>query len=102
MEVSERLYYVSLLASIEAQLSNNRFVDMVAETATNEQQNGLLIDFNGSLMSKHELFSCDPHSLKIILYYDDLEITNERTRRKHKLAMLYYQLVIYTHSTVLN
>jgi len=43
-------------------------------------------------MSEHELFSCDPHSLKIILYYDDLEITNERTRQKQKLAMFYYQL----------
>ena len=44
------------------------------------------------MVNEHELFSVDPHSLKIILYYDDLEITNEKTRRKHKLAMFYYQL----------
>jgi len=95
VEVPERFYYVSLLASIEAQLNNRLILDMVAEPATNQMQNGrrLLCDFNdGSLMSEHELFSCDPRSLKIILYYDDLEITNERTRRKHKLAMFYYQL----------
>ena len=93
LEVPERFYYVSLLASIEAQLRNRRILDMVAERDTNKQQNGLLCDFNdGSLMTEHELFSCDPQSLKIILYYDDFEVTNERTRRKHKLAMFYYQL----------
>lgn len=93
VEVPERFYYVSLLASIEAQLRNRRILDMVAERDTNKQQNGLLCDFNdGSLMTEHELFSCDPQSLKIILYYDDFEVTNERTRRKHKLAMFYYQL----------
>ena len=93
VEVPERFYYVSLLASIEAQLCNRRILDMVAERDTNKQQNGLLCDFNdGSLMSEHELFSCDPQSLKIILYYDDFEVTNERTRWKHKMAMFYYQL----------
>ena len=34
----------------------------------------------------------DPQSLKIILYYDDVEVTNEHTKRKHKLAMFYFQL----------
>lgn len=43
-------------------------------------------------MSEHELFSYDPQSLKIILYYDDFEVTNEITRRKHKLKPFYYQL----------
>ena len=43
-------------------------------------------------MSEHELFSCHPQSLKIILYYDDFEVTNEITRRKHKLKLFYYQL----------
>ena len=92
-EVPEQFYCVSLLASIGAQLSNRLILDMVADPPTSQQQNALLCDFNnGSLISKHELFCCDPQSLKIILYYDDLEITNERTRRKHNLAMFYYQL----------
>lgn len=66
---------------------------MVADPPTSQQQNALLCDFsNGSLIGKHELLCCDPQSLKIILYYDDLEITNERTRRKHNLAMFYSQL----------
>lgn len=93
VEVPERFYYVPLLASIEAQLNNKLIFDMVAEPATSEVEHGLLCDFNhGSVIAEHELFSCDAQSLKIILYYDDLEITNERTRRKHKLAMFYYQL----------
>ena len=93
VEVPERFYYVSLLASIEAQLSNKLILDMVADPSSSQLENGLLCDFiDGSLVNEHELFSCDPQSLKVILYYDDLEITNERTRRKHKLAMFYYQL----------
>ncbi len=93
VKVPEKFYYVSLLASIEAQLSNSLILDMVAEPPMIQLENGLLCDFiDGSLINEHELFSCDPKSLKIILYYDDLEITNDRTRRKHKLAMFYYQL----------
>lgn len=34
----------------------------------------------------------DPQSLKVVLYYDDVEITNQQTRRKHKLSMFYFQL----------
>ena len=53
----------------------------------------LMCDFsNGTLMQSHELFSLDPHSLKIILYYDDVEITNDQTKRKHKMSMFYFQL----------
>ena len=93
VQYPERFYYVSLLASIELQLNNQRILDMIADPHINRPGSGLLTDFtDGSLINEHELFSVDPHSLKISLYYDDLEITNEKTRRKHKLAMFYYQL----------
>ena len=86
VQYPERFYYVSLLASIELRLNNQRILDMIADPHINRPGSGLLTDFtDGSLIN-------DPHSLKISLYYDDLEITNEKTRRKHKLAMCYYQL----------
>lgn len=51
---------------------------MVADAVINHSGCGLLTDLtDGSLIDEHELFSVDPRSLKIILYYDDLEVTNE-------------------------
>ena len=75
-QYSERFYYVSLIASLEVLLNNRKILDMVAEPYISEPQ----------------LFSVDRQSLKIILYYDDLDITNEQTKRKHKLSLFYFQL----------
>jgi len=62
---------------------------MVAEPYVSESHSTLLIDFaDGTIVQQHKLFSFDHQSLKIILYYDDLEITNEQTKRKHKLSVL--------------
>ncbi|KAL9977563.1 hypothetical protein ACROYT_G014982 [Oculina patagonica] len=47
---------------------------------------------DGTVVQNHALYSTDPQSLKIILYYDDVEVTNEQTRRKHKLVMFYFKL----------
>lgn len=58
-----------------------------------ELGSSLLCDFNdGTIVQPDKLFTTVPQSLKIILYYDDVEITNEHTKRKHKLAMFYFQL----------
>lgn len=57
VDVPERFYYVSSLASIEAQLSNKLILDMVADPSSSQLENGLLCDFNdGSLVNEHELF----------------------------------------------
>lgn len=91
--IPERFYYVSLLASLEVLLNNQNILDMVAHPKVNKLGSSLLCDFNdGPVVQSHELFATDPQSLKIILYYDDVEIINEHTKRKHKLAMFYFQL----------
>lgn len=93
IQCSERFYYVSLIASLEVLLNNRKILDMVAEPRVSEPHSTLLIDFvDGTVVQQHELFSFDHQSLKIILYYDDLEITNEQTKRKHKLSLFYFQL----------
>ena len=93
VECPERFYYVSLLASLELMLSNQKILDMVANPKKEDLDSSLLCDFtDGSIIQTHGIFSIEPQSLKIILYYDDLEITNEQTKRKHKLAMFYFQL----------
>ena len=91
-EYPEKLYYVSLIASLEALLDIENVLNMVANPNP-PTDSSLMCDFsNGTLMQSHELFSLDPHSLKIILYYDDVEITNDQTKLKHKMSMFYFQL----------
>ena len=91
VEYPERYYYLSLIASLEVLLHNQKILDMVASPREQDLHSSLLCDFSdGTLVQDHELFSVDPQSLKIVLYYDDLEITNDRTKRKHKLSMFYY------------
>lgn len=66
---------------------------MVAQPKVSELSSSLMRDFkDGTVVQSHELFSTDPQSWKSVLYYDDVEITNEHTKRKHKLAMFYFQL----------
>lgn len=64
--IPERFYYVSL----EVLLNNGRILDMVAHPKVSEDGSSLLCDFNdGTVVQSHELFSVDPQSLKITLYY---------------------------------
>lgn len=94
-EHPEKFYYVSLLASLEILLNNQKILGMVADPKVSAPGSGLLSDvMDGTTVQTHELFSSDPQSLKIILYYDDVEITNEQTKRKHKMSMFYFQLAI--------
>lgn len=87
VECPERFYYVSLLASLELMLSNQKILDMVANPKKEGLDSSLLCDFtDGSILQTHGIFSIEPQSLKIILYYDDLEITNQQTNRKHKFV----------------
>lgn len=80
VEYPEKMYYLSLIASIEIQLNNQKMLQMVAEPINNQSSGPFLTDvIHGALISDYELFSCDPQSLKIVLYYDDVEITNEAT-----------------------
>ena len=87
------MFYISLTTSIEIQLNNQKILQMIAKPLNSNSSSAFLTDIiHGALVSDHKLFSCDPQSLKIILYYDDVEITNKNTKRKYKLAMFYYQL----------
>lgn len=59
------------------------------------QEVGLLQDYqDGEFVRTHPIFGQDPKSLKILLYYDDVEIVNPLGSKvkKHKLAMFYWSL----------
>lgn len=93
VEYEESYYYVSLLASLAALLSNRNIFDMVANQREPERHFSLLHDFsNGTVSQDHPFFSVDHKRLKIIFYYDDAELTNEQTKRKQKMSVFYFQL----------
>ena len=59
------------------------------------QVDGFRMDVcDGNMYKTHPLFSTDPRALQIILYTDDLEITNPlgTHTKKHKVQMLYFTL----------
>ena len=41
----------------------------------------------------HALFSTDDNALKLLIYYDDLNIANPVTKKIHPVGLFYYQLV---------
>lgn len=47
---------------------------------------------DGTLVHSHPLFSTDDRSLKILLYYDDVNVVNPLTNKMHKIGFFYYQL----------
>ena len=47
---------------------------------------------DGTFVQSHPLFSTDDRSLKILLYYDDVNVANPLTNKMHKIGFFYYQL----------
>ena len=60
----------------------------------------LISDFcDGEAFQSHPLFSTDPHALQILLFYDDLEVTNPlgSHTKVHKLGIQYFvNVCMYT------
>lgn len=66
---------------------------MLAKPRKVDVHSSLLCDFNnGSIVHNHKLFPVNPRSLKILFYFHDIEINNQQTRRKDKLAVFHFQL----------
>ncbi|XP_065893459.1 uncharacterized protein [Dysidea avara] len=91
VEVTETFQYVPLLPNLEKLLNNK---DIFQEIAKLHARNDHLIgDFcDAAFYQNHSLFSnCDGSlKLQLILYYDDVEITNPlgSQRGKHKLGKI--------------
>lgn len=65
-----------------------------SETNCKPANHGYLQDFNdGLFVSNHPLFSTDDHALKLLIYYDDMNVANPMTNKIHSLGLFYYQLV---------
>lgn len=87
--------YVPFLQSLRQLLLDSSVLEEVEHTSQRIHKNGMIEDFcDGSLFSKHPLFSTDPNALQIIGYYDELEVCNPLGphTKKHKLGIVFYTL----------
>ena len=95
LETDEAFYYVSILKTIDMLLSGSReILNMVNGGSTLPREEGVMEDFtDGTFVDAHPLFLVDDRSLKILSYYDDLNVVNPQTNKAHKIGLFHYQLV---------
>ena len=75
------------------QLSSEKILNMVRNGPEPSNNVKALNDFcEGTFLQSHELFANDDTALKILLYYDDMNLCNPLTNKIHKITLLYYQL----------
>ncbi|XP_031549051.1 uncharacterized protein LOC116286639 [Actinia tenebrosa] len=92
MEVEKDFYYVSILKTLQEQLQFKDILQMVfSNSASCLQNNEYLEDFDQGLLVKkmHPLFSYDDSALKLLIYYDDVNIVNPMTNKAHQLGFFY-------------
>ena len=91
--VEDYFYYIPLLQSLQVQLSSRRILEMVLKVPLLSTNANVLRDFcDGTFCQNHALFSNDDTALKLLLYYDDVNLCNPLTNKVHKITLFYYQL----------
>ena len=66
---------------------------MVYNSFLQPSNRNVMEDFSdGTFVRIHPLFAIDDRSLKILLYYDDVNVANPLTNKMHKIGFFYYQL----------
>lgn len=99
MQVEKVFYYIPILKTLQEQLKSKAILQMVfsqAKHITNSELDfeSYLVDFNdGLFVRSHPLFSIDDNALKLLIYYDDVNVANPLTNKVHSLGLFYYQLV---------
>ena len=81
VEVEDSFYYVPILQSLQQQLLSPRVFQMVmnAEVQPRQEDVTTLTDFScGRLFNEHPLFSNDERAIKLLLYYDDVNVCKDR------------------------
>jgi len=90
-EMPHCLYYIPVKETISALLQHTSFVEFLC-SPRNMQANDCFVNFNdGNVYKDHPLFSNDTQSLQVILYYDDVTVSNVIGSRTtlNKLAFFY-------------
>lgn len=86
-------YYIPFLRSLEIQLRSKSILAMVLNGPDTSQNENVLTNFcDGTVFQNHKLFSNDPAALQILLYFDNINLSNPLTNKVHKITLFYYQL----------
>ncbi|XP_020909444.1 uncharacterized protein LOC110247358 [Exaiptasia diaphana] len=93
VEIENSFYYVPLLQTLQLQLNSPELFDIILAGPIYSKDSEVLQDFcDGTFMNSHELFATDKCSIKILLYYDDVNVCNPLSNKNHKISAFYYQL----------
>lgn len=73
----EEFYYIPLIKTLQAQLLSKNIISMILDGPQSSQVANTFEDFpESSFVQDHELFSCDDSALRLLFYYDDVNINN--------------------------
>lgn len=95
LQVEKVFYYIPILKTLQEELRSKTVLKMVYSKNTQvlDDRTHSLQDFNdGFFVRNHELFSTDDNALKLLIYYDDVNIANPMTNKLHSIGLFYYQL----------
>uniref|UniRef100_A0A1X7TQV0 C2H2-type domain-containing protein n=1 Tax=Amphimedon queenslandica TaxID=400682 RepID=A0A1X7TQV0_AMPQE len=84
---------LGLIATIQSLMNSAFLLDQISSPHSSNDY--IMEDYcDGDQFHTHPLFSCDPYSLQVILYYDDMEVVNPlgSNTKTHKLGMFYFTL----------
>ncbi|XP_023254471.1 uncharacterized protein LOC111648952 [Seriola lalandi dorsalis] len=93
--IKRRFLYISLIKSLAQLLSNSTVFDRIITTPQRCRKDDFLCDImDGSLFKSHPLFSKKPSALQLILYADEIDISNPvgSHSTENKLLIFYYTL----------
>ena len=81
----DAFYYIPLLPSREIHLQSKGISAMALKGPDFSRNGNVLSDFcDGTVFQNQELFSNDPATLQIVLYFDDINLSNPLTNKVHK------------------
>lgn len=93
VDVEDAFYYIPLLETLQTQLKSPVLLDFILAGPVVSEDDYSLKDFcDGTQMKSHPLFGVDMKALKIILYYDDVNVCNPLSNKMHKISAFYYQV----------
>ena len=95
IQIENVFYYIPILKTLQEQLKSKAILQMVfSENNGDTDVGGYMQDFtDGLFVRNHPLFSIDDNALKLLIYYDDVNVANPMTNKVHSLGLFYYQLI---------
>ncbi|XP_078487842.1 uncharacterized protein LOC144745800 [Ciona intestinalis] len=91
---SHFIYYIQLNKTIKALFQKKTFRDLLESTQAPHDDDTLMDFEDGQLSKNHPIFK-DKHNLRVVLYFDDVELCNPLGSKSgtHKLGLFYFTIL---------